>query len=191
VLLAIRWSNASGSNSPPTPLQVLNRFIAVLAIEDGVKKGVISTDDAHVFRWSGAFAIKDRRTVHALGAFFDGLDLHDMPPVVAEVVEIDEFLDRVDEMLQFRLAVVKQRQVDLLDVIEHVFIVEHLVLGVFDGKLMQVRIGPAKGCLENVMQQAQRHVAIDDDAAPYWRLDAVDMDVQGNDFAGLGNGARR
>ena len=157
-------------------------MLVVHRIADSFKKLHEPVATAHVLRRSPPFAVDERRVVYVRLAVGDTFDDNFVAPVIAEVVGVNESLDAARN----QGSQPQSRRAIELETPELVLLAGYTVVAIPDGELEQMRIGPTEGNLDDVMQGEQVRGERDIDAAPYPRLNILQLDVDACD--GLDHG---
>ena len=168
----------------PIPGQHL--FVLVVErIESRLEKPHEAGDASDILGRAAPLAGDERRIVDVGFPISNVLDEDVVAPVVAEVVDVEEPLDApIDEGSQAD----PRRVVDLA--LEELVVRKGLAVdAIVDHELEQMRIGPADGDVDGVVQGQQGGGERDVDAPPERRLDLPELDSDASE--GCARGLRR
>ena len=148
--------------------------LGVLGVErigHDFEKGFETENAAHVCRRSRSGAVQ---TCGETGRVFEGqplLDFHNVTPVVAEIVRVDELHARIaTEVSQRDLALIEQARA----VFEcHVLDVGIAITKATDAKLMKMKVPPIESRLDREVKLIESPIQRRDQSSPDRRLDVV------------------
>jgi len=175
--LAIEPFRVEMATGPPFGIAVLG----IVGVGDDVEEAGIAADAADILGWTSTPAPDAARTARRRVEGEEPLELDDVLPVVAEVIDVK----KAEAFAAVEIAQAHVAFVEAAGVVLELGLAEFgIAVGqAADAELVQVAVPPAEGGLDDAMQLAEMEAARHDQATPNRWLDFGERDA---DLQGIG-----